>query len=92
MWRSRIIANPKQVLDTIGLVRTDDGYRIAEQHDSGVARAGLRAGDLVRTVNGQQVGDLDSDRRLYDEVAASGLARIEVDRDGETITMSFPLR
>ncbi len=91
LWRRRINANPAQVLDQIGLEATENGYRIAEQHDSGVALAGLRAGDLVRTVNGQQVGDVDSDRRLFDDVAASGLARLEIERDGETIVMSFPL-
>ncbi len=91
LWRERIIANPAQVLDQIGLVATENGYRVAEQHDSGVALAGLRAGDLVRTVNGQPVGDVDQDRRFFDEVAASGLARLEIERDGETIVLSFPL-
>ncbi len=92
MWRDRISANPAQVLDTIGLVPTDNGYRIAEKHDVGVNRAGLRAGDLVKSVNGQVVGNVDKDRDLYDVVAESGLARIEVERDGQTIVMSFPLQ
>ncbi len=92
MWRDRITQNPGEVLDAIGLIPTENGYRIADEHDSGVSRAGLRAGDLVTSVNGQTVGDVTRDRKLYDEVAASGLARIEIQRDGRTITMSFPLR
>ena len=92
LWRARITANPKQVLDEIGLVAGDNGYTIAENHDSGVTRAGLQAGDLVKTVNGQPVGNVDSDRALYDEVANSGMARIEVERDGRTMTLSFPLQ
>ena len=91
LWRDRITANPAQVLDTIGLIPTQNGYRIAEEHDSGVRLAGLRPGDVVTSVNGEAVGDVNSDRRLYDRVAASGMARIEVLRDGRTITMSFPL-
>lgn len=91
LWRQRIIANPSEVLDAIGLIATPDGYMIAEDHDSGVALAGLRPGDLVRSVNGQAVGNVDRDRHLYDEVAASGQARIEVMRDGRMIVMSFPL-
>lgn len=91
LWRERIRANPREVLDRIGLIPTPEGYRIAEEHDSGVGLAGLQAGDVVRSVNGQAVGDVDSDRRLFDEVAASGLARIEVQRGERTITMSFPL-
>ncbi len=91
LWRERIRANPGEVLDRIGLIPTAEGYRIAEEHDSGVGLAGLQAGDVVRSVNGQAVGDVDRDRRLFDEVAASGLARIEVQRGDRTITMSFPL-
>ncbi len=92
MWRERIRQNPAEVLDSIGLIPTDKGYRVADDHDSGIDRAGLLAGDLVTRVNGQTVGDVDSDRRLYDEVAASGLAQIEIERDGRLISMSFPLR
>jgi general secretion pathway protein C len=92
LWRDRIRANPQEVLDAIGLIPTENGYRIAEQHDSGVGLAGLRAGDVVTSVNGQAVGDVEQDRTLFDSVAASGLARVEVQRDGRTIVMSFPLQ
>ncbi|APE42012.1 hypothetical protein BOO69_00250 [Sulfitobacter alexandrii] len=91
LWRDRIRANPAQVLETIGLVPTPNGYKIAEEHDTGVNRAGLQAGDVVTSVNGQSVGDVEKDRALYDAVAASGVARIEVQRNGRTIVMSFPL-
>lgn len=91
-WRDRIRANPAEVLDKIGLIPTENGYIIAENHDSGVTRAGLLGGDIVRTVNGQTVGDVDSDRALYDRVAESGLARVEIERNGKTIVFSFPLQ
>ena len=92
LWRARITANPMQVLDEIGLVPGADGYTISENHDSGVSRAGLQAGDLVKSVNGQPVGNVDQDRALYDEVANSGLARLEIERDGRSIVLSFPLK
>ena len=92
LWRDRIKANPTEVLNAIGLVPTKNGYIIAEKHDSGVNRAGLKAGDIVSTVNGQPVGDIESDRALYDHVAESGMARIEVERNGRKIVMSFPLQ
>ena len=92
LWRERIRANPAEVLDRIGLEPIDGGYRIAERHDSGVSRAGLKAGDIVRTLNGQTIGDIETDRALYDEVAASEVARIEIERDGRSIVLSFPLR
>ncbi|SHF30718.1 hypothetical protein SAMN05444339_1051, partial [Loktanella atrilutea] len=92
LWRERIRANPMQVLDEIGLVPSPGGYTITENHDSGVTRAGLQAGDLVKSVNGQPVGNVDSDRALYDEVANSGLARVEIEREGRSIVLSFPLQ
>lgn len=91
-YRAKIEANPKQVLDDIGLEATPDGYRIAAQHNVGVDRAGLQTGDVVKTVNGQQVGNIETDRDLYDKVAASGRARLEILRGDQKIIMTFPLR
>jgi general secretion pathway protein C len=91
-WRKRVQKNPKAVLDEIGLTPSEDGYFIADQHDVGVRLAGLKSGDLVRSVNGQAVGNPDDDRRFYDRVAASGQARLEVERNGRILTFSFPLR
>ncbi|MEM9550114.1 MAG: type II secretion system protein N, partial [Pseudomonadota bacterium] len=91
-WRNRIRKNPQTVLDEIGLTATDQGYVIADEHDVGVKLAGLKSGDLVRSVNGQAVGDPLEDRRFYDQIAASGQARIEVERGGRLLTFSFPLR
>lgn len=91
-WRHRVRKNPQAVLDEIGLRPTDQGYVIADTHDVGVRLAGLRSGDLVRTVNGRAVGDPETDRRFYDEIAAAGQARIEVERGGQVLSFSFPLR
>lgn len=92
LWRERIRRNPGEVLDAIGLIPSENGYIISENHDSGVALAGLKTGDVVTSVNGQAVGNVDKDSKYYDEVAASGQARIELLRNGKPIVMSFPLR
>lgn len=92
LWRERIIRNPDAVLETIGLEPSENGYTITENPNIGVTLAGLRSGDVVTRVNGQQVGDPQRDRILYDEVAASGFARLEIVREGRTMMMSFPLR
>jgi general secretion pathway protein C len=55
-------------------------------------RAGLLPGDVVARVNGQQVGDIVGDQALFENIVASGRARLEVIREGETVVMSFPLR
>lgn len=91
-YRAAILQNPQSVMDRLGLEATAEGYRISEAASPGVRQAGFRPGDLVTTVNGRKVGDVPSDQRYFDEIAASGKARVEVQRDGQTIMMSFPLR
>lgn len=91
-WRGRIQADPAEVMETIGLERTDRGYRIKPDPDIGVTLAGLQPGDIVTRLNGQEVGNIDRDRELYDQVAAAGVARLEVERSGETLLMTFSLR
>ena len=91
-YRSAIQLDAQGVMNRLGLEITDQGYRITESASPGVRQAGFRAGDVVTTVNGKRVGDMSTDQGYFDEVAASGRARVELLRDGQTIVMSFPLR
>lgn len=91
-YRAAIQMDALGVMNRLGLEATDQGYRITESASPGVRQAGFRAGDMVTSVNGKKVGDIAADQGYFDEVAASGKARVELLRDGETIVMSFPLR
>lgn len=91
-YRAAILQNPKSVMDRLGLEATGEGYKISDAASPGVRQAGFRPGDLITTVNGQKVGDIAQDQRYFDEVAASGKARVELQRDGQSIVMTFPLR
>lgn len=91
-YRAAIEMDALGVMNRLGLEATDQGYRITESASPGVRQAGFRAGDMVTSVNGKKVGDIAADQGYFDEVAASGKARVELLRDGETIVMSFPLR
>ncbi|MBM1635200.1 hypothetical protein JQV27_20245 [Sulfitobacter mediterraneus] len=91
-WRDRITENPQAAMDTVGVELVENGYRIKPDPNLGVVLAGLRPGDVVTRLNGQTLGDLDRDRLLYDEVAAAGIARVEVERDGRALLLTFPLR
>lgn len=85
-------ANPAAALAAAGVSATNEGYRVGPDAPQQLLRAGLRPGDLVRTLNGQPVGDLQSDQQLFERAAAAGSARVEVVRDGRTLTLTFPLR
>lgn len=91
-YREAIHQNAQGVMDRLGLEQSERGYLISANASPGVRQAGFRPGDVVTMVNGQQVGDMDTDRRFFDEVAASGRARVELEREGQTIVMTFPLQ
>lgn len=91
-YRAAIAMDAQGVINRLGLQITDQGYRVTENASSGVKQAGFKPGDVVTSVNGQKVGDMAKDQSYFDEVAASGRARVELVRDGQTIIMSFPLR
>jgi general secretion pathway protein C len=90
--RERVRDDPQAVLDDMGLAATAEGYRVAEGASETLLRVGLLPGDLVAKVNGQQVGNIEQDRGLFDDVAASGRARVEVIRDGQRVVLTFPLQ
>ena len=90
--RERIVQNPKTFLTEMGVEAGADGYRISEAANGMTRQAGLKPGDVVSSVNGVAVGDLENDRRLFEEVVASGLARVELKRDGHPVVLTFPLR
>ncbi len=91
-YRDQVLQNPQAVMDRLGLQATPGGYLIAPSADAGVRQAGFQPGDLVTRVNGQAVGDVARDQTYFDDIAASGRATVEVQRAGQIITMTFPLR
>jgi general secretion pathway protein C len=91
-YRAEIDRSPQAVMERLGVAAMPDGYRILESAPPEVRQAGFRPGDLVSRVNGQAVGDVTADRQRLDEIVAAGRATLELQRDGETIRMTFPLR
>tara|TARA_R110002020_G_scaffold400596_2_gene610670 strand:+ start:15228 stop:16115 length:888 start_codon:yes stop_codon:yes gene_type:complete len=91
-WRDRITQNPQAAMDSVGVELVENGYRVKADPNIGVTLAGLKPGDVITRLNGEAVGDLNSDKQLYDDVAASGIARLEVVRNGRALLLTFPLR
>jgi general secretion pathway protein C len=91
-YRDQVLQNPQSVMDRLGLQATPQGYLILDAADPDVRRAGFQPGDLVTRVNGQAVGDVAQDQVYFDQIAAAGRATVEIERDGQVITMTFPLR
>jgi hypothetical protein len=85
LWHTRITAVRNYLLHEFALVARDDAYRMIDNHDSGANRAEQQAGDLVRTVDGQPVGNVDNDRALFLGVAEPAMARVTISREGRNM-------
>jgi len=85
-YRDRIEADPGGALQDMGLSPVTDGaaqgYRLDDVATSSpyLSQTGLQPGDVVLSINGQPVGNIEQDRRQIDNILAQGSARIEVQR------------
>ncbi len=85
-FRERISDDPEGMLKEIGITPVAEGnaqgYRLdnAAVNSPYLSRTGLQPGDVVLSVNGQPVGNIEQDRRQLDNILAQGSARIEVQR------------
>ncbi len=85
-YRERIDADPEGTLKEIGITPVSQGdaqgYRLdgAAASSPYLSQTGLQPGDVVLSVNGQPVGNIQQDRHQLDNILAEGSARIEVQR------------
>ncbi len=73
------------------------GYRVPARPPSQLRAAGIRGGDVIRSVNGKAVSAGTSQSALLQQAMASGrggsdTARIELLRDGKPVSLTVPLR
>lgn len=85
-YRERIDLDPEGALQELGISPVAEGSMQGYRLDSSAAsspylsQTGLQPGDVVLSVNGQPVGDIQQDRHQIDNILAEGSARIEVQR------------
>lgn len=84
-YRERLQADPTGTLSSLGVAPVSasgaQGYRVDNLAGSPyLAQTGLQAGDVVLSVNGRPVGDIQSDQAEIDNIVAQGSARLEVQR------------
>lgn len=68
------------------------GFRVGASAPRDVLSAvGLRKGDIVHSVNGQLLGDIQNDPNIMQEILASGSAKIEIQRGKRRFVVTYPL-
>ncbi len=84
-YREKLEEDPQQALASAGLTAVapgeSQGYRLGNLANSPqLSRTGLQPNDVILSVNGQPVGNVQQDQSQLDNVLAQDTARLEVQR------------
>jgi general secretion pathway protein C len=96
-YRDRLQQDPAGTLQSLGVapVSADgaQGYRLDSIANSPyLAQTGLQPGDVVLSVNGRPVGDVQRDHMEIDNILAQGSARLEVQRGNRRFFVTASLK
>lgn len=91
MANNEIAQDPRGALRELGLesAGSGQGYRVTP--GSILTSLQLVPGDIVLSVNGQRLGDIDADQAVLEQVTTSGSARIEVQRGNNRFVVNHRL-
>jgi len=96
-YRERLQQDPNGTLNALGMAPVSaegaKGYRLDSLAASPyLAQTGLQAGDVVLSVNGRPVGDVQQDHLEIDNILAQGSARLEVQRGNRRFFVTASLK
>lgn len=91
----RLIENPANALASVGLKPVQAGSASGYVYGGNnpmLAGMNLKPGDVVRSVNGNPLGDINKDRELLKQLYQEGSLEVEVERDGTSFYINYPLK
>ena len=93
LLRDEVSSDPAGALKQLGLETSANGsgYKVSSS-GSMLTQLGLQSGDIILSVNGQSLGNLDDDQMLLEQVANSGQARLEIQRGNRRFVVNHTLR
>lgn len=92
--RRRLDAEGAQALARFGLQPVEEGTASGYVYDGSNAMLnalGVQQGDVVTSINGHSLGDLEQDIQLLESWRDQGTLDIEIERDGARFTVSYAL-
>ena len=94
MAQTRLSEEPRRALASVGLspMRGSDpsGY-VFNGRNPMLTAMNMQKGDVILSVNGHILGDLEQDKTKLQELYDSGMLEVEIERQGATFTISYPL-
>ncbi len=93
-YRERLAEDAQGTLAELGIESAETGgYRLGSNAQSAyLQQSGLQPGDVIMSVNGRPVGNIEEDQLELDNVIAQGSARIEVQRGGRRFFITVSLK
>ena len=93
LLRDEVSNNPAGALKQLGLETSDNGsgYKVSNS-GSMLTQLGLQPGDIILSVNGQTLGNLDDDQMLLEQVTNSGQARLEIQRGNRRFVVNHTIK
>jgi general secretion pathway protein C len=93
LLRDEVANNPAGALKQLGLETSENGsgYKVSNS-GSMLTQLGLQPGDIILSVNGQTLGNLDDDQMLLEQVTNSGQARLEIQRGNRRFVVNHTIK
>lgn len=88
----RLNENPERALNSVGLSFAEDGGYVFKGNNPMLSGMNLEKGDVIRSVNGNALGDVNKDKELMRSLYKEGSIEVEVVRDGASFFVNYPLR
>ena len=90
--RARLDSEGVAALATYGLQPAEDrGGYVYDGSNAMLNAVNLRPGDIITSVNGQPLGDIEQDKQLLDSWRSQPQLDIEIERDGTLLTVSYAI-
>jgi general secretion pathway protein C len=88
----RLSEDPSSALSSVGLAQGENGGYVYQGNNPMLSGMNLEKGDVIMSVNGHSLGDVQRDRELMRTLYEQGSVEVEVVRDGASFFVNYPLR
>ncbi|TNC82756.1 MAG: general secretion pathway protein GspC [Oleiphilus sp.] len=88
----RLAEDPERALKSVGLAPGEGGGYVYQGRNPMLAGMNLEKGDVIMSVNGHTLGDVQRDKELMKSLYEQGSLEVEVVRDGASFYVNYPLR
>ncbi|OZG74026.1 general secretion pathway protein GspC [Hahella sp. CCB-MM4] len=94
--QQRLAEDPRAALASVGLSPNSSGEGpsgyVFNGNNPMLGAMSMQKGDVIRSVNGHVLGNIEEDRQKLQELYESGMLEVEIERDGAVFTINYPLR